>query len=92
MRHCQHPDCERRHHAGGYCTTHYRRHRAGIPLDAPRYPNRPTNRTCTIPGCLEKHYALDLCRRHYRAEWDGRDPLQLPPRNTQADGRTQHHT
>ena len=88
MRTCQHPDCDRPHHAGGYCPTHYRRNRAGRDMNRPIPPAKGTSRRCDIPGCADPHYALDLCRRHYMAEWLGRDPLQLPPRSSTGEAST----
>jgi hypothetical protein len=32
---CKHTDCNRRVHSRGWCTTHYRRWRAGQDMDAP---------------------------------------------------------
>lgn len=39
---CNETDCHRRAHSRGYCTTHYRRWRAGQPMNAPirRYRKR----------------------------------------------------
>jgi hypothetical protein len=31
---CKEPDCQRRAHSLGWCTTHYRRWRSGQPMDA----------------------------------------------------------
>lgn len=32
---CKHADCDRRAHTSGWCTTHYRRVRSGVPMDGP---------------------------------------------------------
>jgi hypothetical protein len=35
---CKETHCRRRAHSRGWCTTHYRRWRAGQPMDAPIRP------------------------------------------------------
>jgi hypothetical protein len=37
---CKEEGCERRAHTRGWCTSHYRRHRAGQAMDAPIRPYR----------------------------------------------------
>lgn len=58
---CSHPPCQKEVYAVRLCRPHYRRSRAGIPLDYSR--EVPTH--CTQDDCGEPHVAKGLCRSHY---------------------------
>lgn len=67
--HCTIDGCQQKHHAKGWCRTHYNRNRRhGTPLSpVSNYIPPTTNRTCDQPGCNRKHHAKGLCMRHYEA-------------------------
>lgn len=60
MRLCSVDGCDRRHHARGFCPTHLRRVRRGLPVTAPVLDNQPATllrrlarrSTYTPSGCL----------------------------------------
>lgn len=60
---CVIPDCAYPTVAKGYCAAHYRRHRLGLPLDAP-IRRQAAPRQCTAEGCDRPHYSRGLCAQH----------------------------
>ena len=57
---CQRDDCDRPHHAKGYCRRHYG-HATGRHRPAAVYPD-----TCNLFGCDEPHYGKGMCEQHYK--------------------------
>lgn len=56
---CKHPECGRVRRGNGYCSTHYKRNRQGLDMDAPIYVNIPIRERfmqkvrVTPSGCME---------------------------------------
>ena len=69
---CSMPACNRPHEGLGYCSFHYRRHKRGIPLDAPYYYNHSRITTCKFKGCDEVKKAKGYCNTHYQQYRKGR--------------------
>lgn len=67
---CRHADCTRRAHTSGWCTTHYRRFRAGQPMDAPirRYMRIQEPADRTLKPADEKPVRRKR-KRPFEAEW-----------------------
>ena len=72
MKTCDVAGCDRKHHAHGYCDTHYFRKskhgdvRADIPIH--RYNGRTGARTvsiCSVAGCDRKQRSHGYCDTHY---------------------------
>ena len=68
---CSLPACNRKHEGLGYCSFHYRRHKRGIPLDAPYYYNHSRITTCKFKGCDEIKKAKGYCNTHYHQQRKG---------------------
>ena len=60
---CSIEGCDRKHEALGYCKLHYRRFRAGTPLDG-TLPPKPK---CSVEGCSRDSRALGMCMSHYKS-------------------------
>ena len=80
---CSIPGRGRRHQSKGYCSTHYRRQKLGLPMLDPI--GRPPKTTCSHPSCdLTEKYA-GLCSLHYYRHLRGQDmdaPLRRRSRET----------
>lgn len=55
--------CNRPAHAKGYCSTHYRRNRYGLDMDAP-IGQMSRAGECTVDGCEKPREAKGLCAAH----------------------------
>ena len=85
---CGQDGCSRPFYAKGLCRFHYRRQRAGIPLDMP-YRGRGmaigenNGKSCSTPGCLRPYYAKGLCHAEYERRRQGiSGPLRRAPSGT----------
>lgn len=66
---CKIVACGRKADTIGFCATHYRRHRLGLPMHAPiRDLIKNHSERCTVEGCQDKYHAKGLCPKHYK-EW-----------------------
>ncbi len=68
---CKIEECNRKHHAKGYCELHYRRMMRGDALDRPL-----PNSACIIPNCDKKVYGHGYCSRHYTNWYRNGDPYR----------------
>lgn len=73
---CEFKGCDEKHHAKGWCRTHYLRNwKTGSPSLTVRAARRDTE-TCTVDGCPDAFYAKGWCQAHYeRAKRNDGDPL-----------------
>ncbi len=62
MKTCSVKGCTRSHTARGYCSGHYQRWKAGIPVD--ESPLRGKPKVCIL--CRDEHHARGYCRLHYK--------------------------
>lgn len=63
---CIAPDCEAERKAKGYCTGHYKQHKAGKPITPLRKTVRyPEGATCKVEGCNNRPAGNWLCMMHY---------------------------
>ena len=75
---CSVEGCDRPHEAKGFCSLHYKRHRAGKPLNAPPRAFVPrTSDTCTVEDCDRPLRARGLCHAHLKRLLKGQ-PLDTP--------------
>ncbi|AEJ92152.1 hypothetical protein SEA_YEET_95 [Mycobacterium phage Yeet] len=73
MRTCTREDCERKHHARGYCKFHYKRWHDGVDLDRPYGPGRLRFfdwAMCGTPAQYKKHlrHNIPMCEPCRKAE------------------------
>lgn len=61
MRTCEKAGCDRRHHARGFCSTHYK----NVTDRARPFEPRPR---CTVDGCDRLNHARGMCMRHYQQD------------------------
>jgi hypothetical protein len=64
---CSFTGCDRKHHARGWCLTHYMQFKRGISAVAAirsRIRDKPPE--CTEEGCAEPVKAKGLCKMHYQ--------------------------
>ena len=93
---CTVDGCDRIHVARGFCNTHWRRHREGLPLDTP-IRRQVKDAKCEHPGCSRKHKSKGYCDLHYKRSLEGRDldaPLrgETPPRLCDVEGCGRKHS
>lgn len=69
---CSIEDCGRKVFRIGWCKTHYKRHLAGKPLDAPIQQKMSSAGNCTVEGCSNPRRFRGLCIGHYVRDRDGR--------------------
>ena len=63
---CKVQGCERNIYSHGFCRTHCKRWKEGLPLRTPiRDVNKNHGETCTIEGCHSLYYSKGLCKVHY---------------------------
>jgi hypothetical protein len=72
---CGVPGCQLRVYARSYCSAHYRRHRRGMPLDAPVQPRRKEKVTCMVSDCPTHAVSRGYCAAHYARFHRYGDPL-----------------
>jgi len=77
--------CKRRTQAKGLCSTHYQRHRKGVPLDAPMRKSR-TPEPCVIDGCVNQGWARGMCPMHY-FRWRTRGDAGIPEKERPGGSR-----
>ena len=89
MRLCAVDDCDRKHFARGYCSSHYGfLVRNGDPTARKREYGRTV---CSIDGCDERHSARGLCALHYLRWSKAGDPGEAERRIAKrGEGRHQH--
>jgi hypothetical protein len=56
---CKFFRCKNEHHAGGFCSTHYKQNKKGKSL----FPS--SDEMCSYKGCKNGRWTSDLCRSHY---------------------------
>ncbi len=62
---CSAPGCTSKHHAKGYCASHYRRHLGEKPIKAKLQPRvTKPKRGCSVKDCLNTHAAKGYCLLH----------------------------
>jgi hypothetical protein len=64
---CTFEACDRKHHAKGYCHTHYMQLRANETLRPLRQPHAG----CSFTDCPKPHHALGLCVGHHAQKRNG---------------------
>jgi len=63
--------------AKGFCTGHYRQHRAGEPLRSLK-PWQSTKGVCSFPECGRERYRSGWCRAHAAQHYSGQPLAPLP--------------
>lgn len=64
---CTYEGCERKHHARGWCLTHYMQFKRGAtPVGPIKTRERVKPEECAEDGCHEPVKAKGLCRTHYQ--------------------------
>lgn len=81
MKTCRVEGCGRKREAKELCFGHYKRLRAGLPVDVPLQQKAPrTSRegACTWPGCPRKRWRQKLCSTHYARRQRAPEKMSLP--------------